>query len=195
MLQQFAHKLTQNLLDMQIVKEEDKEIYQYGMEALISTLVNTVIVVIIGMLTGLLKETLIYLISFAILRVYSGGYHAKTHLGCILTFLTVFCSFMVCALIIPVDLKGPLSLVLGTGSLIAIFAMAPIEHANRPFAGDEYKSFKRMSRLIAASEWLLIMVFTLWIPSFVPVAFLITTAMMSVVSILALAKIIDERGE
>ncbi len=193
MVQQIANNLTDLLLKKEIVKEEDKEIYTYGLEALLSTVINTILVLIFGLLTGMLLETLAFLISFAILRVYCGGYHAKTHVGCILMFAGIYGFAMLVLTIMPAQYQGIFSMVAGGLSLLIILLYAPIEHKNRPFVGNEYKTFRMLSRIIALLEAGLIVLSNIFAYQFIKLALNVSMAMLSVVFILALAKIIERK--
>ncbi|HBR02726.1 MAG TPA: hypothetical protein DD738_08950 [Ruminiclostridium sp.] len=190
-LQQFAVSLTNSLLKQDIVKEEDREIYVYGFEAMLSTVVNTVIVIAIGIFAGLLSQTLVFLISFAVLRVFCGGYHAKTHFGCIFTFLVLYGLAMVSAAFIPLQYAAALSCFIGAVSTLFIFKYAPIEHKNRPILDNEFASFHRISRITAVVEFIIVMIISLFFPGLIKFALIIATAMLCVVFIMAFAKIIE----
>jgi accessory gene regulator B len=56
MLQKVALNLTDHLQKMDIVSEEDREIYIYGFEAMLSTLLNTLIILAIGILQALYRK-------------------------------------------------------------------------------------------------------------------------------------------
>ena len=58
------------------------EVYEYGLTLLIGTIGKIIGFIIIGVLTGLLKEILVFIIFFSGLRLQAGGYHAKTALNC-----------------------------------------------------------------------------------------------------------------
>ena len=70
-------------------KEEMLEIVSYGIEALISLLINTIIVIICGVLAHNILAAAVYYISFLSMRFLYGGYHAKSHLKCKLIFAVV----------------------------------------------------------------------------------------------------------
>ena len=59
-----------------------KEVYIYGIELLISSAVSTVVIFLIGLLTNTFFESVVFLISFSAIRVYTGGYHSMTYLRC-----------------------------------------------------------------------------------------------------------------
>jgi accessory gene regulator B len=193
MLQKVALNLTDHLQKMDIVSEEDREIYIYGFEAMLSTLLNTLIILAIGIFTGLIPETIVFLIAFAILRVYCGGYHAKTHLGCILTFALFYGLAMTILTFFPLRYAGLFSTIIGAASVLFIFKYAPIEHKNRTFEGNEYKNFRMMSRILAAAEMSVIIIILRFFPDLARFSLTISISMLCVVFILAFAKIIERK--
>ncbi|WP_088830022.1 accessory gene regulator ArgB-like protein [Paenibacillus tyrfis] len=60
------------------------EIMEYALSILFNTLSIIVITLIMGYIFGKLYETIIVLISFTWLRFFSGGFHIRSSIGCIL---------------------------------------------------------------------------------------------------------------
>lgn len=85
-----SHIVKKMILNNMIDKNE-KELFIYGIELIISNISSIFIVLLLGILFHKLIEAITLLILLWILRYYSGGYHAKTMLRCscitILTFL------------------------------------------------------------------------------------------------------------
>lgn len=77
-----------------VCKETDDipfEIYVYGFELLLSSLIETGAIILIGCLFGKFLETILFLLSFSSIRFFSGGYHAKSYLRCfIVTLISYF---------------------------------------------------------------------------------------------------------
>ena len=92
------HALSEKIADFLLDKNDEYplEVYTYGMELIISTLVEFLILLIIGVFLGELVDTLIFVVSFSLIRFYTGGYHAKTYFRCgvvtVITFLSVLIS-------------------------------------------------------------------------------------------------------
>lgn len=72
-----------------IVPEEQREVYQYGVELSVSTLIGLLIVLAAGAFGGRLIESVIFYIVFCLTRAFCGGFHAHSHLLCKLTFTCV----------------------------------------------------------------------------------------------------------
>ena len=55
--------------------EDDKDIYAYACEAIISTLIGMTAALIIATVLNRVYEGIVFTLIFALLRRYTGGYH------------------------------------------------------------------------------------------------------------------------
>lgn len=86
----FLCRLTlKKLLENNIINEEDAEVYEYGLILLIGTLLKIIGFAAVGLITGYMKEIVVFLIFFSGLRIQAGGYHAKSVLNCFLGSLAL----------------------------------------------------------------------------------------------------------
>ena len=90
-------KLAKNIAHffvIQNITEESKEvIYAYGMELLISDVLNTIIVLLIALISHTLPAVVVFIAVFMGLRKFVGGYHANSHLSCMFTLVMVMLAF------------------------------------------------------------------------------------------------------
>ncbi|NLX64627.1 MAG: accessory gene regulator B family protein [Clostridiaceae bacterium] len=194
MLQRLSEHLTDLLLIKGIIDSENREIYTYGFVALFSTVINMIIVLTIGIAAGIALESIFFVLMFGILRMYCGGYHAETHIECILIFTGIYGTAMIIAQLLPVEAGGIFSIIAGTISFVVIIFLAPIEHKNKPFIDDEEAKFRKISRIIASMELISIYLITAFFTTAIKAAILIALAMLSVTFILILAKATEKRG-
>lgn len=81
-------------LDRNISIESDMiDIYQYGIEITLSSMLNIILVLLAAALTGNIFTGIVFLAVFISLRTFTGGYHATTYMRCntvmIITFIIV----------------------------------------------------------------------------------------------------------
>jgi accessory gene regulator B len=62
---------------------EEIDILQYGIECIINTLIPLIIIFIYAFFSHRTLEMFIWLFSFLLLRNFIGGYHASSHIRCI----------------------------------------------------------------------------------------------------------------
>lgn len=137
------------LYEKSIINEEDMEIYGYGLKLLISTIFKVLGFLAVGIFTGLLKETIIFILFFSSLRIQAGGYHAKTVIGCFLGTLVLIFTSIVLVKILPVDYTTYFILITLVVSNLLIFIYAPLENKNKPFTDEEKVVYKHRSILVA----------------------------------------------
>lgn len=89
MLHNISKKLAKKLADY--LEDEKEDIYIYGLELIISTVVGLVSILLISNMLSELKSGLLFIIMFVPLRLFTGGYHAATYGKC---FVISNCSYL-----------------------------------------------------------------------------------------------------
>ena len=93
MIEKISNYVTDTLIQGDIIKEEERNLYLYCVEGLVETVGNLFFTVLLGILFGKLIDTIIFLLIFVPVRSLAGGYHAKNGSVCfgvsILLFLSV----------------------------------------------------------------------------------------------------------
>ena len=79
MLNRISSKLAEELLKRAGHVDYSCDVYVYGIEILISTLSEIAVILISASLFASFQEGAMFIILFFTLRVFSGGYHAKTY--------------------------------------------------------------------------------------------------------------------
>ena len=149
MIHSLSQRLSKKLAAYGVFEDSKIEVYAYGYELLLSTAINILLVLIIGILLGIVREALLYIITFAVLRSYTGGYHANTHMACITIFTA---SFLVCALLLrifPSEALSPPFLLLGLLPSVVIFLKAPIEAINKPLSDAKRSRLSKICKSIS----------------------------------------------
>ena len=86
------HRLSERIA-LSVCNDSDKiplDVYIYGFELLVSSVIETISLLLIGLLTGKLIDTIIFIISFSSIRVFSGGYHANSYLKCFIVTVAYY---------------------------------------------------------------------------------------------------------
>lgn len=125
------------------------DVYVYGIELLVSSLISTILILAVGLLTGTFAESLIFLLSFSCIRVYTGGYHSMTYLRC--TVISVLSYVLIAfSLIFFSHVFSNIFLMTGVYVLTIALALifAPIPHENKELTQAERKKYKLLSLLM-----------------------------------------------
>lgn len=77
-------KITNYFVVNELIKDEDKEIYAYGLHQGLLILLNIATTILIGFMFRAVWESILFMIVYTPLRTYGGGYHAKSEVRCYL---------------------------------------------------------------------------------------------------------------
>lgn len=164
------------------VKEDEREVYQYGLEITLIFILNICTILIVSLFLNLFFESILFIGCFSLLQSFAGGYHAMTHLRCFL--MTTTC-WVIALVFIP--LIGPhwvLRGIFSTISVITVFAFAPIRHKNYPMSDSKALRMKKIARTIVVIQCAVVLAIETFNPALSVEASVISiTQLLSAVSI------------
>jgi len=154
-----VHTLARNLakrLGDNLHSSGDKiDVYAYGLEVLLMTLITLAVVVCLAQMLGSLPTTLIFLAVFAPFRSIGGGGHLSTYSRCLSfgTCIMVGLGYGASISIQPYTLLG---LVMATTmlALYTIVKWVPADTVKRPITDAKVKSRQKLYMLIAVFFWI-----------------------------------------
>ena len=153
LLARLAGKIVNNLVHSGVIKEEDAEIYIYGINQILTSVLSVSSALIIGLIFGVFPEIAAFMAAYIPLRSFAGGYHAKTPLSCY-----VFSVIML--IVVSIGLKylhladWVYYAVLVAATLV-VLVLFPVEDRNKPLDEIEHRVYKKLTILIAATELLI----------------------------------------
>lgn len=129
------------------LQEDDKDIYVFGVYQGAILLLNICTALLIGVALNMLLEIVIYLICFLPLRIFAGGYHAKTQLRCYImsSFTTVIILLGIQFLQQQESIWEFLSYFVSFG---IIWRFAPVADANKPLLEKEQVNYQKKVRKV-----------------------------------------------
>ena len=148
MIKALCRKLTALWCQQGIISESSAEIYGYGLELLVSTATNFAGIVFISFLVRKPLYWIPYLLSFIPCRMFGGGYHAKTHLGCTLFTATLYLGAVICAAVIPLSWIPAMCIAIPVLALVLLFLFAPVAAENKPLTASEHKLYRRITLVL-----------------------------------------------
>lgn len=156
MIDSLSSKISSKFVEHKIITEDMVDIYKYGVEITISSIIGFILILIIGLIFKSLIQALIFYIIFIILRSFTGGYHASSYLKCNLIFSIV-------ASLVIFFSKAATEVRFSTGIINILFLpalsvfiwMAPIENPNKLIEKKRRIYFKTGSVLAAVILYIL----------------------------------------
>ena len=134
MMEHCIEKTVNWLIEYEAIEKNDQELYEYAIYNLILTIYPTVFAIIIGVLIGSLRESLIIILSFMLIRKFSGGFHTNSAKSCmcISCVLMIVCVKAVAYLNCGTILTGFTIL-----SMLCLAILSPIDSENRRLEFEE----------------------------------------------------------
>lgn len=133
--------------------------YKYGFELLISTLINIFFISIISLVTHKTIDILFFCLAFIPLRSAAGGFHAKHHWSCILSFIVVLVGCVTFLKTVSLEISNVYALCLAILSVIIVWKIAPVEPNNKPLSNSQRCTQQKKSRIIVIINLILSLLF------------------------------------
>jgi Membrane protein putatively involved in post-translational modification of the autoinducing quorum-sensing peptide len=135
-----------------IIQEKFIDVYAYGLELLVASILEASAILIISLIFNTFFASVVFLITFCILRGYAGGYHASNHLKCFFVLLFVYLVFLCVRFTMDNNTIGWISIGISLISLIVICAFAPVESENKELLTEQRIRNRKISILIVIIE-------------------------------------------
>lgn len=142
-----AQNITNKFVNIGSIPTEKANIYTYGFEVLISTIVYAFTFIVIGAIAKTMLESLLFFIGFFIVRSIAGGYHANTYIACHILSLCIHLVFISVLKLLSNNAYDYIIVMFALFSFITLIVFAPIDHKNKHFTPQEYKYFRIYSLL------------------------------------------------
>lgn len=157
MISSVANNITNYLICKKVIKDDDREIYQYGFEQVFSSLLNIATMLLLGIILGKIYQSLVLILSFMALRSYSGGYHANTPLHCYL--LTVMSISATLSIMKFITIDRFICWGLLVLSSVVILLLSPIGSKNKPLDEIEKIIYRKKTIIVWSVETCVAIVF------------------------------------
>lgn len=181
-----AKWLSRRMVERGIIKEEEQEIYQFGIRNGFIILLNVVTAFLIGLFTAKLLVVAVFTLSFMVLRSYTGGYHSDSRIFCYIGSNLV--------LFIPVYTE---ELFIKTPNMVLIFflilasgiilMLSPMHSKHRKLDEKEQKHFGIRARSITVVQ--LIILGVLWYAGMTPYAYAVYVSICIIAVFMIIGKI------
>ena len=150
MLHTLSRKIAYFFYDKDLLPQGELEWAIYTIERRVLSMLFTPCILMIGSILSSFFTTLIFYISFIILRHKVGGYHAETPMGCF--FLSILVTVFASGFAIPLAMKKIEFFVLLLFSCFIVFAMKPTNHPNMKMSEDESTENHKRAKLRVVIE-------------------------------------------
>lgn len=140
-MQSMAVNITHKFIDVGIIGEDQKQVFEFGLSQAIFMCLNYLAVILIGIFANELYSLFVFSVSYLLLRPYAGGYHASSKMRCFVISIIMFSMVA----FIPKYLYFEfyvylLMIVVSTGLMLVL---SPIEDNHKPLDEIERRVYKK----------------------------------------------------
>ena len=130
---------------------------KYGLEGLYLTITKLVVIGLIALLLGILKEVVIFILIYNIIRMPSFGLHATKSWICLLSSSLIFVGVpLICKYVyIPLYLKSILGIIL----LLSFYKNAPADTKKRPIINPKRRLFYKYASVLVVILFIYLSIF------------------------------------
>lgn len=146
MISVLSKKVVIFLIEMKMVKDEDRELYEYGMFIMLSNFIFFVLSGLLGWMQGNIWESLLFYVLFSALRCYAGGYHAKSEAECTCyTTIALFIASYAISLLYKANNNFFLICLLVLCSYV-VCRLSPLDSGNKPIDNKEKIAYRKKTK-------------------------------------------------
>lgn len=140
------------LIQRRIIDAKDRDLYCYGAEVLLLNILNVLIALAVTIFSGTWLHFLIFMFVFVPLRIFAGGYHAKTSRICLIMSTLLYTATVGVIEFIPDFYKNEIALIAAAVIAVFIFIKAPIINKNNVLDRKSFKRSKIISRVLISLD-------------------------------------------
>ena len=148
MISKVSAKIAAVMAARSIIKEDELELYEYGLFILLSHILFFSLTVTLGIIFDIIPESAVFFVIFFLIRNYAGGIHAQTETTCLVLSISAILLCEITIRFFPFANFRNLSYVLLGLDLIVIAVAAPLDTPAKPLAPKEKRTNKIKSILI-----------------------------------------------
>lgn len=131
LFQTISRRLTQWLIDGGAIKAEEREVYDYGLEKLFPLALCIIVTVALGLVCGIAAEMVAFYLCYYVVRIFAGGYHAKTLGRCLIISAVILLFPCIAILYCGQWAATGLFWTVWAVNLVILFLLAPVDSPNK----------------------------------------------------------------
>lgn len=138
------------------LSETKLEEIRYGLLGLYSLTTKFIVILMLALLFNMLKEFILFLIFYGILRSVGFGTHAKSNIQCWISSIVLLLGIPY--LFINIDLTNSVKIILWFISILIFLTFCPADTENRPIINKKLKIKYKISIIIISFIYLFIII-------------------------------------
>ena len=140
-------KIIEKMVQQDIIQKENKEWMEFGLRQAVHIMGNWCLVICIGLLFQLeIWQSLFFYFSYCIVRIFAGGYHAKTRPGCYICSMN--CIALAFLIYQQITINKIVCCLLYMIAVIMIICYSPMDNPNKRLSVVEKVHYRKIVRCV-----------------------------------------------
>ena len=136
------------------LSKRDIDKMRYGLEGLYLNITKIIFILIISLMLNILKETILLLLIFNVIRFTAFGVHAKRSIDCLISSTLFFIGFpLIC---IHVVIPDVIKILIFIPILLLIIKYAPSDTVKRPLKNKKKRSIYKILSIIISIIYIIL---------------------------------------
>ena len=140
------------LIKNKIVDIQQRNIYVYALEVILLNGSLLIVFLIASLLCGAMINFLAYLIFFLPIRIFSGGYHAKSIESCFVLSTIMYGLSIAITFFFPLLYQNWKWIIAGVISILVILVLSPMVNENNPLTESQQKRNRIIVCILLAAD-------------------------------------------
>lgn len=150
MIEKMAQCWSERMIAKGVIEKERAPLYAFGMEQGLRTLFEILLMFITSVILRLPWHGIIMMFCFGSIRIYAGGYHAKTPMQCAIKSWSMFTAFLLWLRFIPEIFFVQIAVILVTGACLVF--LCPLPDENKPLQDYEIPKYRKRTYILYGAE-------------------------------------------
>lgn len=140
-------KIVDCMYSNKIIEQNMINVCEYGVELMLSGMINVIVILLVSILSHSVLYGIIFLLILISTRVFTGGYHATTHIGCNISMVYIYITSL---LMLNIKCYGYIMLlhIIVFIGYIVITIYSPLENSNKKLSEYQKKKYNKLSRIM-----------------------------------------------
>ena len=145
MMKKCADIIVDWLIGCSVVEKTEKELYSYAVYSLFLSISPLLLAIVFGIGMGCMRQSVLIILPFVIIRKFSGGYHTKHAWSCMIWS----CLLLILCIILSLRVSCGWMLVFTTaGASVSLMYFSPIDNENRILSLEERIRYKKVTTIL-----------------------------------------------
>ena len=160
-MEKLANRISLRIASELSFDNDRREVIEYGLIALMQTVLVIAIVIVLGFILGIFTEAVIISLGVSVLRKYSGGAHASSIASCTIISTILCISFAFLGRYLA-DVKLPDVVIISAAVLTYLFAVVivlykvPVDSPNKPVTSESKRRRLKIKTFIVIAVYFVV---------------------------------------